>query len=176
MHDVLFDFLLPLVKAPLGPYHICTKLSSVCFKVLCDIHEKAKASSYLISLTPDYRLVYTLYVVMNVAHHRLFGIIDECELKKPCNFFHLKFENKGIDAVNISNILNHKVVQSCIMPYFNIQSTPCISYRYTPTFASELFNYKQTLQCNNYEILQSAHVALPNLITVPLVLLQVMLI
>jgi hypothetical protein len=59
-------------------------------------------------------------MIMDVAHHRLFGprIIDESELKKPRKFLHLKFDNKGIDAVNVNNILNHKKVQSCIPPYF----------------------------------------------------------
>jgi hypothetical protein len=41
-----------------------------------DLHEKAKDSSYLDSSTPEYRLV---YMIMDVAHHRLFGsprIID----------------------------------------------------------------------------------------------------
>jgi hypothetical protein len=50
-------------------------------------------------------------MIMDVAHHRLFGpprIIDESELKKPRIFLHLKFDNKGIDAVNVNNILNHK--------------------------------------------------------------------
>jgi hypothetical protein len=58
------------------------------------------------SSTPEYRLI---NMIMDVAHHRLFGtpsIIDECELKKPCKFFHLKFDNKVLDGVN--NILNHK--------------------------------------------------------------------
>ena len=52
----------------------------------------------------------------------------------------------GIDAVNLSNILRHKKVQSCIPEYFKSKSTPRISYTYTPTIASKLFNYKQTLQ------------------------------
>jgi hypothetical protein len=68
---------------------------------------------------------------MDVAHHRLFAparIIDECELKKPCKFLHLKFDHKGIDAVNINKILNHKNVQYYILLYFTMKSAPCISY------------------------------------------------
>jgi hypothetical protein len=44
---------------------------------------------------------------MDVAHHRIFDpphIIDDCELKKRRKFLHLKFDNKGIDAVNINNV------------------------------------------------------------------------
>jgi hypothetical protein len=33
----------------------------------------------------------------------------------------------GIDAVNLSNILRHKKVQSCIPEYIKSKSTPCIS-------------------------------------------------
>jgi hypothetical protein len=114
--------------------------------MLYDLHEKAKDSSYLDSSTPEYRFV---HMIMDVAHHGLFGpprIIDECELKKPCKFLHLKFDNKGIDAVNVNNILNRKKVQSCISPYFKMKSTPCISHTNTSTIAPKLFNYKQTLQ------------------------------
>jgi hypothetical protein len=103
-----------------------------------DLHEKAKDSSHLDSSTPEYRLV---YMIMDVPHHRLYGppsIIDECELKKPRKFLHLKFDNKGIDAVNINNILSNKNVQSCIPPYFKMKSAPCISYRHTLTIASKL--------------------------------------
>jgi hypothetical protein len=75
---------------------------------LYDLHEKAKNSSYLDSSTPEYRLA---HMIMDIANHRLVGqqrIIDECELNKPRKFLHLKFDNKGIDAVNVNNILNHK--------------------------------------------------------------------
>jgi hypothetical protein len=38
-------------------------------------------------------------------------------------------------------------LQMCRFPeYFKSKSTPRISYTYTPTIASKLFNYKQTLQ------------------------------
>jgi hypothetical protein len=66
-------------------------------------------------------------MIMDVARHRLIGPewnMDECELKKPSKLLHLKFHNKGIDAVNINNILNHRNVQSCILPYFKMKSTP----------------------------------------------------
>jgi hypothetical protein len=147
IHDISFDSLLPYVNTPLGPHHNLTNLYFVHFKILFNLHDKAKNSPYLDSSTPGYRLV---YMIMDVAHHRLFcpaRIIDERELKKPRKFLHLKFDNKGIDAININNILNHKNVQSYIPPYFKMTSTPCISYRYTSTIASKLFNYKQTLQC-----------------------------
>jgi hypothetical protein len=98
-------------------------------------------SSYLYSSIPEYRLV---YIIIDVAHHRLFGppcIIDKRELRKPCRFLHLKFDNKGIDAVNIHSILTQKnPVQFCFTQYFQMNSTPCTSDRYTFTIASKLLN------------------------------------
>jgi hypothetical protein len=115
IHDISFDSPLPYVNTPLCLHHIWTKLYSVPLKILYDLHDKAKNSSYLDYSTPEYRLV---YLIIDVAHHRLFGsecIIDECEQKKPRKFLHLKFDKKGINAVNINNILNHKNVQSCLL-------------------------------------------------------------
>ena len=57
-----------------------------------------------------------------------------------------KFANKGIDALNVSNILNQKSVQNKIPPYFQCKELPCISYSYTRSVASKIFNYKASLQ------------------------------
>lgn len=42
-------------------------------------------------------------------------IIDH---QKPYLFFKLQYVNKEIDGVNISYILNHKKVQSCVPQFF----------------------------------------------------------
>jgi hypothetical protein len=39
-------------------------------------------------------------------------------------FLHIPFANKGIDAINISNILNRKEIVKEIPPYFKNQSVP----------------------------------------------------
>ena len=54
-------------------------------------------------------------------------------------FLKIKFANKGIDALNFSNILNQKSVQSNIPPYFQNKESPCISYSYTRSVASKFF-------------------------------------
>jgi hypothetical protein len=86
-------------------------------------------------------------MIKDVAHHRLFKPpqINDNFPEAYRQFFKLKFSNKGIDAVNLSNILRHKKAQSCILEYFKSKSTPCISYKYTPTTAYKLFNYKPAL-------------------------------
>ena len=48
--------------------------------------------------------------------------------------------------MNLSNILNQKSVQSNIPPYFQNKESPCISYSYTRSVASKIFNYKISLQ------------------------------
>lgn len=46
---------------------------------------------------------------MDIAYHRLFKPTrTENTAHAPRYFFKLQFANKGIDAVNISKILNHK--------------------------------------------------------------------
>jgi hypothetical protein len=92
-------------------------------------------------------------MIMDVAHHRLFKPpqINDNSPEVCRQFLKLKFSNKGIDAVSLSIILRHKKVQSCIPEYFKSKSTPCISYKYTPTIASKLFNYKTISQCLDIE-------------------------
>ena len=61
-------------------------------------------------------------------------------------FLKLKFANKGIDTLNIGNILNHREVTKHIPAYFKCQATPKISYTYTKSVASKVFNYKQSIR------------------------------
>ena len=65
---------------------------------------------------------------------------------KNRQFLKVKFANKGIDALNFSNMLNKKSVQNKIPPYFQYKEKPCISYSYTRSVATTIFNYKARLQ------------------------------
>jgi hypothetical protein len=47
--------------------------------------------------------------------------------KHRLKFLHIPFANKGIDVINISNILNRKEVVKEIPPYFKNQSVPIVS-------------------------------------------------
>ena len=68
-------------------------------------------------------------------------------------FLKIKFANKGIDALNVSNILNQNSVQNNFPPYFQNKESPCISYSYTRSVASKIFNYKRSLQQIDYNSL-----------------------
>jgi hypothetical protein len=61
-------------------------------------------------------------------------------------FLHIPFANKGIDAINISNILNKKEVVQIIPPYFKNQSVLIVAYSYTNSIGHKIFNYKEALQ------------------------------
>jgi hypothetical protein len=76
------------------------------------------------------------------------GSLNDIPPEASRRFRKLKFSSIGINAVNLSNILRHRKVLS-IPKYFKSKSKPCISYKYTPTIASKLFDYKPTLQCLN---------------------------
>ena len=72
---------------------------------------------------------------------------------KNLPFLKIKFANKGIDALNLSNILNQKSVQSNIPPYSEYKESPCISYSYTSSVVTKIFNYKTSLQQIDFQSL-----------------------
>jgi hypothetical protein len=55
----------------------------------------------------------------------------------------VSFANKGLDGINLGNILHHKSVKSKIPQYFKDQSVPIISYAYAIPIASTNFNDRQ---------------------------------
>ena len=71
-------------------------------------------------------------IILDIGNCRLFKPVSSSNpLDTPDKFLHLKFANKGIDAININNILHHKDVTKSIPAYFKHQSAPKISYSYT---------------------------------------------
>jgi hypothetical protein len=89
---------------------------------------------------------------LDIAGHRLFKPvgIKKDEIDKR-SFLKLSFANKGIDSINLGNILHHKSVKSKIPPYLKDQSVPIVSYVYTRTIASNKFNYKDVLRDLNID-------------------------
>ena len=61
------------------------------------------------------------------------------------HFIKLDFINKGIDAVNLPSILRSKSVTETVPTYFKEKEPPIISYTYTKTIASKIFNFSSTL-------------------------------
>ena len=100
--------------------------------------------------SPEYKLV---AIILDVAKFRLYKPVQPVspEETPTRDYLKLDFRNKDLDAVNISNILNHKKVTSTIPAYFKNQSPPVISYSYSSPIAPKLFNYKNVLQGLNTE-------------------------
>ena len=143
-NQVLFTDLLDLVFKPLGIHHIRTKLFSLPLPSLNKLYNKCLQSSFLDQSSREYKLN---SIILDIANCRLFKPVNSSLSKdSPDRFLHLKFANKGIDAININNILHNKNVRKTIPPYFKYQSNPKISYTYTHSIASKLFNYRQSLQ------------------------------
>ena len=143
-NQVLFTDLLDLVFKPLGIHHIRTKLFSLPLPSLNKLYNECLQSSFLDQSSREYKLN---SIILDIANCRLFKPVNSSLSKdSPDRFLHLKFANKGIDAININNILHNKNVRKTIPPYFKYQSNPKISYTYTHSIASKLFNYRQSLQ------------------------------
>jgi len=144
MHDVSIDGLLPFMNKPLGLHHIRTKLYSLPFTTLHSLYRASLDTPVTDPSSPLYRLV---AIILDIGHHRLFkpvGLKGTEEEKR--SFLPIPFINKGIDAINLANILNHKNVTSKIPPYFKGKSITIISYSYTQPIASTIFNYRKVLQ------------------------------
>ena len=66
------------------------------------------------------------------------------------HFIKLDFINKSIDAVNLPSILRSKPVTETVPTYFKEKEPPIISYTYTQTIASKIFNFSSTLADLDY--------------------------
>ena len=145
IHNVSFDGLLPFVNLQLGLHHIRTRLYSLPLNMLHDLYESTLTLHFADVASPEHRLQ---GIILDISSNRLFKAVSVCDYTETKNrpFLKIKFANKGIDALNLSNILDQKSVQSNIPPYFQNKESPCISYSYTRSVASKMFNYKRSLK------------------------------
>ena len=135
----------PFVILQLGLHHIRTKVYSLPLKRLHALYESTLTLHFADVGSPRHRLQ---GIILDISSNRLFKAVRVGEPTETRNhpFLNVKFANKGIDALNVSNILNQKSVQNRIPPYFQYKESPCISYSYTRSVASKIFNYKASLQ------------------------------
>ena len=61
----------------------------------------------------------------------------------------IKFLQKGIDLINLPQLLRSKSVMDKTPAYFKDREPPIISYQYTSTVASKMFNFSSTLSNMN---------------------------
>ena len=65
--------------------------------------------------------------------------------EKPKHFMKIKFLNKAVDAINLPALLRSTSVTNKIPVYFRDKEPPIVSYEYTSTVASKLFNFSPAL-------------------------------
>jgi hypothetical protein len=142
------------MQKPLVMHHIHSKLFSL---PLSKLHALYNSCLVLNNVTnPNSNEYKLLAIVLDIAGHRLFKPvgIKKDEIDKR-SFLKLSFANKGLDGINLGNILHHKFVKSKISPYFKNQSVPIISYACTRPIASTKFNYKHVLCDLNIDYFKS---------------------
>ena len=143
-NQVSFSDLLDLIFKPLGVHLIRTRLFSLSLPSLNTLLDECLQASYSDQSSAEYKVN---SIILDIGNCRLFKHVNSSvPIDTSDKFLHLKFANKGIDAININNILHHKDVIKSIPAYFKHQCAPKISYSYTRPIASKIFNYKQSLQ------------------------------
>ena len=142
-HDVSLNDLLPFMQKPLGRHHIRSKLFSLPLSKLHAMYNTCLVSNVTNPNSNEYKLT---AIVLDIAGHRFFKPvgIKKDEIDKR-SFLKLLFANKGLDGINLGNILHHKSGISKIPPYFKDQSVPIISYVYSRSIASNKCNCKHVL-------------------------------
>jgi hypothetical protein len=63
-------------------------------------------------------------VIKNVHHLFIESMTMRGNEPENRNFLPLFFANKGLDAINLGNILHHKSVKAMVPPYFKDHSVP----------------------------------------------------
>ena len=115
LHDVSLSGCLPLMQKPLGVHHIRSKIYSLPLSKLHVLYNSCLVNH---TINPDSNKYKLIAIVLDIAGHRLFKpvSIKKDEIDKR-SFLKLSFANKGLDGINLGNVLHHKSFKSKIPPY-----------------------------------------------------------
>ena len=85
-------------------------------------------------------------IILDIANHRLFRPVrSDVPTENPKHFMKIKFLNKAVDAINLPALLRSTLVIETIPVYFRGKEPPIVSYEYTSTIASKIFNFAPAL-------------------------------
>ena len=91
----------------------------------------------------EYRVI---AIILDIANFRLFRPVrSDVPAETPKHFMKIKFLNKAVDAINLPALLRSTSVTNKIPVYFRDTEPPIVSYEYTSTVASKLFNFSPAL-------------------------------
>ena len=128
---------------PEGVHKIKTHLFSMSLPQLSSPQEIALESTNTGFSSAEYRVT---SIILDILHYRLFKPVkSDVPAEKPKHFMKIKFLHKGIDAINLPQLLRSQSVMDKIPAYFKDKEPTIISYQYTNTIANKLFNFSSTL-------------------------------
>ena len=98
---------------------------------------------------------YIPLIIKDLASFRL-GLHKAPKITKTDNtakilIIKVPFHNKGLEMINLSQILHSKPVKESIPSFIQNQTPPTISYSYTKTIAGKIFNFKQSIKDLDFE-------------------------
>ena len=132
-----------MTDQPKGVHKIKTYLFSMSLPQLSSLQEIALESTNTDFSSAEYRVT---SIILDISHYRLFKPVkSDVPAENPKHFMKIKFLHKGIDAINLPQLLRSQSVMDKIPAYFKDKDPPIISYQYTNTVANKLFNFSSTL-------------------------------
>ena len=72
--------------------------------------------------------------------------------KKVGSFMTVRYHNKGIEMLELPKILHSKSVMNTIPQFLSNRKPPRVSYSYTKTIASRVFNQKKVVEDLDFDI------------------------
>ena len=85
-------------------------------------------------------------IILDISYFRLLKPVkSDVPAENLKHFMKIKFLHKGIDAINLPQLLRSQSLMDKIPAYFKDKEPPIISYQYTNTVANKLFNFSSTL-------------------------------
>ena len=91
--------------------------------------------------------------ILDIIDTKLFKVPIEKVKNIPRNVCVVYYENKGLDDINLSKILNCQEVLINLPKEMEAkENNPIITYRLSSTIRNKIFNYKQTLESLNINI------------------------
>ena len=145
--DSSIDTLINLIDSidqPQGVHKIKTTLFSISLPKLREPQSLALEFTNYDYESAEYRVTAN---ILDAAQYRLFRPVrgDLLSTDAKTHFIKLDFINKGINAVNLPSVLRSKSVTETVPTYFKEKEPPIISYTYTKTITSKIFNFSSTL-------------------------------
>ena len=131
--------LVDMIEKPKGVHKINTKLFSISFPQLCCLQELALESTNFDYSSGEYRVI---AIILDIVNFKLFRPVrSDVPAEKPKHFTKIRFLNKAVDAINLPALLRSTSVTNKIPVYFRDKEPPIVSYEYTSTVGSKLFNF-----------------------------------